>query len=276
MMVIDTHQHFWKLDRGDYGWLTSELAPLYRDFLPPDLKPLLDAVGVTGTIAVQAADTEAETEFLLSLADEYDWIRGVVGWVDLEADTAPKSIARLAAHPKLVGLRPMIQDIPDDRWMLRDTLGPGIAAMVEHNLTFDALVMPRHLKHLLVFLAKYPDLRVVVDHCAKPEIRNKHFDDWSRDLADIAKDGAVYCKLSGLVTETAQDWSEADLKPFINHVFEVFPENRLLFGSDWPVLNLASDYQTWKDIAVRRHEEAGQSTMPDNVHAAYPRLTVNS
>ncbi|MDU9005611.1 amidohydrolase family protein [Sedimentitalea todarodis] len=272
-MVIDTHQHFWKLDRGDYGWLTPELEALYRDFLPQDLKPLLDAAGIHGTIAVQAADTEAETKFLLSLADEYDWIHGVVGWVDLEAKTAPDSIARLAAHPKLVGLRPMIQDIPDDRWMLRDTLGRGIAAMVDHNLTFDALVMPRHLKHLLVFLAKYPDLRVVVDHCAKPEIRNNAFDVWARDLKDIAQDERVFCKVSGLVTEAAQNWSEADLKPFIGHVLEVFPERRLLFGSDWPVLNLASDYQTWKDIAVQSHQAKGRRGIPDYAAEAYPRIS---
>lgn len=271
-MVIDTHQHFWKLDRGDYGWLTSELEPLYRDFMPHDLKPLLDAAGIGGTIAVQAADTEAETEFLLSLADEYDWIRGVVGWVDLEADTAADSIARLAGHQKLVGLRPMIQDIPDDQWMLRDTLGRGLAAMVEHNLTFDALVMPRHLKHLFVFLAKYPDLRVVVDHCAKPEIRNNKFDVWERDMGEIALTERVFCKISGLVTEAATDWSDADLKPFISHILEIFPENRLLFGSDWPVLNLASDYQSWKDIAARSHETLGRNGIPDNSCGAYPRL----
>ncbi len=271
-MVTDTHQHFWKLERGDYGWLTSELKALYRDFLPPDLEPLLVAAGITGTIAVQAADTEAETEFLLSLADKFDWIRGVVGWVDLAADTAPDAIVRLAAHPKLVGLRPMIQDIPDDRWMLRDTLSPGIAAMIEHDLTFDALVLPRHLKHLLVFLAKYPDLRVVVDHCAKPEIRNTGFDVWARELADIARCERVFCKLSGLTTEAAADWTRDDLMPFIRHVLDIFPDEKLLFGSDWPVLNLASDYQSWKDIVAQSFKDAGRQDIPENSEAAYSRL----
>lgn len=271
-MLIDTHQHFWKLERGDYGWLTPDLAPLYRDFMPEDLKPLLDAAGVSGTIAVQAADTEAETEFLLSLADTHDWIRGVVGWVDLAAATAPASIARLAAHPRLVGLRPMIQDIPDDTWMLRPELAGGIAAMVRHDLTFDALVMPRHLPHLRAFLAAYPDLRVVVDHCAKPEIRNAGFTGWAETLQEIAADTRVFCKLSGLATEAATAWSEADLAPYIRHVIEVFPESRLLFGSDWPVLNLASDYQAWIDIAARGHATAGRAAIPDNASAAYPRL----
>ncbi len=271
-MLIDTHQHFWKLDRGDYGWLTSELAPLYRDFMPADLKPLLDAAGVGGTIAVQAADTEAETEFLLSLADRHDWIRGVVGWVDLAAPTAAASIARLSRHSGLVGLRPMIQDIPDDEWMLRPELADGIAAMVQHDLTFDALVMPRHLDNLRTFLATYPALRVVVDHCAKPEIRNDRFENWAGKLQAIAADGRVFCKLSGLVTEAAAEWHAADLEPYIRHVMRAFPENRLLFGSDWPVLNLASDYQCWIDLVKRSHAEAGRDAIPDNAAAAYPRL----
>ncbi len=272
-MVIDTHQHFWKLDRGDYGWLTPELEKLYRDFLPGDLKPLLDTAGISGTIAVQAADTEAETEYLLSLADTHDWIRGVVGWVDLAAETAPASIARLAAHPKLLGLRPMIQDIPDDAWMLRDDLRPAIDAMIEHDLTFDALVMPRHLRHLKAFLVKYPDLRVVIDHCAKPEIRNGACEGWAQDMADIAGNTQVFCKLSGIVTEASVNWQPSDLEPYISHVLDVFPPDRLLFGSDWPVLNLASDYKTWHEIAVDAIGDAANGILTQSPLAAYRRLT---
>ncbi|WP_245223648.1 amidohydrolase family protein [Ruegeria sp. HKCCSP346] len=272
-MVIDTHQHFWKLDRGDYGWLTPELETLYRDFLPKDLKPLLDEAGISGTIAVQAADTEAETEYLLSLADTHDWIRGVVGWVDLAAETAPASIARLAAHPKLLGLRPMIQDIPDDAWMLRDDLRPAIAAMVENDLTFDALVLPHHLHHLKAFLAKYPDLRVVIDHCAKPEIRNGAYEGWAQDMADIAENTQVFCKLSGIVTEASTDWKPSSLEPYIAHILGIYAPESLLFGSDWPVLNLASDYKSWHEIAMGAMGDAAKSILSQSPKAAYPRLS---
>lgn len=273
-MTVDTHQHFWKIERGDYNWLTAELKPLYRDFLPEDLAPLMAATGVTGTIAVQAADSEEETEFLLSLADRYDWILGVVGWVDLEAEAAPSSIARLAAHPKLVGLRPMIQDIEDDAWMLRDALRPAIAAMIDHNLTFDALVLPRHLSILETFLARYPDLRVVIDHCAKPEIRGSVFQPWADDIAAIAELGRVYCKLSGLVTEAAENWQPKDLAPYTAHVIRAFGPEYLLFGSDWPVLNLASDYPTWFKEAQAVLSNAVPDLGRKNAFRAYPRLNI--
>ncbi|PSL20158.1 amidohydrolase family protein [Shimia abyssi] len=273
-MKIDTHQHFWKLDRGDYGWLTPDLAPLYRDFLPSDLKPLLDSAGIEGCIAVQAADTEAETEFLLSLADTHDWIVGVVGWVDLEKETAPESIARLTEHPKLVGLRPMIQDIPDDRWMLLDELRPAIEAMRAHNLTFDALVMPRHLPHLLTFLEKYDGLRVVVDHCAKPEIRDNGFEPWASLMAQVAQSASVFCKLSGLVTEAGANWTTPDLQPYVSHVYEIFGSDRVMFGSDWPVINLASDYPQWREVfSSLVQDQPIQETLGAGVAAkAYPRL----
>ncbi|WP_420013081.1 amidohydrolase family protein [Tateyamaria sp.] len=270
-MRIDTHQHFWKLDRGDYGWLTPELAPLYRDFAPSDLKPLLDAAGIDGTIAVQAADTEAETEYLLSLTQEHDWIVGVVGWVDLEAPSAVDSLYRLAAHPKLVGIRPMIQDLADDAWMLRDAIAPALAAMAALDLTFDALVMPRHLVHLKAFLARYPDLRVVVDHCAKPEIRNQAFEPWASDMTQIAANPQVFCKVSGLVTEANADWTAEDLAPYVAHVVQAFGPARVLFGSDWPVVNLASEYGQWRDTfkgLMRDQPEAIKT-----VRAAYPRMS---
>lgn len=276
-MIIDSHQHFWKLDRGDYDWLTPDLAALYRDFLPEDLAPLLQEAGVDGTIVVQAAATVAETEYMLSLADRHDWILGVVGWVDFESPEAPATIARLAAHPKLVGLRPMIQDIPDDDWMLRDGLRPAIAAMIAENLTFDALVMPRHLGHLKTFLARYPDLRVVVDHCAKPEIRNGEFAPWAAGISEIAAVESTFCKLSGLVTEASETWSPADLARYIEHVLEVFGPGRVLFGSDWPVLNLQSEYGQWhalvRDALSGASEQDQAAVMSGTARNAYPRLS---
>lgn len=271
-MKIDAHQHFWKLARGDYSWLTPQLEQLYRDFGPADLKPLLDAAGIDGTIAVQAADTEEETGYLLSLAETHDWILGVVGWTDLEAPNAPATIERMAQSPKLVGLRPMIQDIEDDAWMLKVSLRPALDAMVEHDLTFDALVMPRHLQHLLEFLHIYPDLRVVIDHGAKPEIRNGHFDTWAASMATLAKTSQTFCKLSGLATEAGPDCQPEDLSPYIAEILQEFTPARVLFGSDWPVLNLASSYDAWLAIVQDAAAADRQDIFETTAHRAYPRL----
>ena len=205
-MIIDAHQHFWQLNRGDYGWLTPDLKPLYRDFMPDDLTPHLQQTGIDGTILVQAAPTIAETEFLLKIADETPFVLGVVGWVDFAASSAVEDIARLAENPALVGLRPMIQDIADDDWMLRPDLAPAFDAMIKADLTFDALVLPRHLPRLRKLLSRYPDLRTVIDHGAKPDISGGQFDTWANDISIIANESSAYCKLSGLLTEAGADW----------------------------------------------------------------------
>ncbi len=245
MRRIDAHQHFWRLERGDYGWLTPELAPIYRDFLPEDLAPFLERHGIAGTVLVQAAPTEAETAFMLALADSHAFIEGVVGWTDFAAPDAPGRIARAARHPKLKGLRPMIQDIADVDWMLRPELGPAYAAMVTEDLVFDALVLPRHLDNLAVLLSRHPDLRTVVDHCAKPEIATGGFRDWAAAMKRIASGSAAYCKLSGLVTEAGADWNAERLRPYAEHVLSVFGPDRVVWGSDWPVCTLAASYDAW-------------------------------
>lgn len=248
-MRIDAHQHFWKTARGDYGWLTPALETLWRDFLPQDLAPLLKQHQIDKTILVQAAPTEAETHFLLDLAERTPFVAGVVGWTDLAAEDAPRRIAALAQSPLLVGLRPMVQDIDDDNWLLRQDLGPALKAMVHHDLVFDALVLPRHLARLRLVLHRHPELRVVVDHAAKPEIRQRHFTDWRDDMAAIAEQPQTCCKLSGLVTEATADWTIADLEPVAACLFATFGPQRLLFGSDWPVVTLAADYGRWVDTA---------------------------
>ncbi|NKX72067.1 amidohydrolase family protein, partial [Rhodobacteraceae bacterium R_SAG1] len=199
-MKIDAHQHFWALERGDYGWLTPELKPIYRDFLPDDLQPSLRRAGIEGTVLVQAAPTVAETEYLLSLAAENSFIKGVVGWVDFDAPDVAQEIAKLAGNPALVGLRPMIQDIDDPNWMLGANLAPAFQAIQHYDLAFDALVLPRHLGQLLELLKRYPNMRSVIDHGAKPEIRDNTFSDWAADMAALANGTNAYCKLSGLVT----------------------------------------------------------------------------
>jgi L-fuconolactonase len=248
-MQVDAHQHFWRLSRGDYGWLTPELAPIHRDFGPADLRPLTRAAGVERTVLVQAAPTEAETGFLLELAEEEPLVAGVVGWVDFEAEDAAHRIAALAARPKLVGLRPMMQDMADDRWMLREELAPALRAMAEEGLTFDALVFPRHLPTLSEFAHRYPGLDIVIDHAAKPDIAAGARDSWARDIGAIAGETRLVCKLSGLITEAGPGWSAEQLRPYVEILLEAFGADRLMWGSDWPVVNLAGSYASWRTAA---------------------------
>jgi L-fuconolactonase len=273
-MIIDAHQHFWQLDRGDYGWLTLEATKLYRDFMPDDLAPHLSQYGIDGTILVQAAPTIAETGFLLETAARTPFVLGVVGWVDFAAASAANDIARLAEHPKLVGLRPMIQDIPDDDWMLRPDLTPAFDAMIQHDLTFDALVLPRHLPQLSQLLSRHPKLRSVIDHGAKPEVSGRKFETWANDIAAIANESGVYCKLSGLLTEAGEEWNASDIAPYVAHLFENFGSKRLVWGSDWPVLTLASSYQIWFDLALEfmPNERAKEAVFGSNALDLY-RLT---
>ena len=255
-MKIDAHQHFWQVERGDYGWLTPELGVLYRDYGPADLTPLLKRSGVDGTVLVQAAPTLAETEFLIGLAEQNSFIKGVVGWVDFESPNVVEDIERLAKSPHLVGLRPMIQDIEDIDWMLKPQLNPAFEALIGADLTFDALVFPKHLSNLQKLLARYPSMRVVIDHGAKPRIADKEFDAWAEDMSALAKNTEAFCKLSGLITEAASDWQPEDLAPYIDHLISSFGTDRLIWGSDWPVLNLASNYNDWYDLAQRYFDDS--------------------
>jgi L-fuconolactonase len=248
-MSIDAHQHFWRRDRGDYDWLnpavSPSLAPIYRDYLPADLAPQLAEAGISRTILVQAAATVAETRFLLALARENPFVAGVVGWVDFENADAPDVIAELAQDAMLVGLRPMIQDIPDTDWMLRDGLKPAFEAMIEHGLVFDALVKPPHLAALLELAGRHPDLVMVLDHGAKPPISSGDLSAWKRGVSLLARETSLVCKLSGLVTE-AGTANPAALEGCVNHLLETFGPSRLLWGSDWPVCELVCSYAQWR------------------------------
>jgi L-fuconolactonase len=244
-MRIDAHHHLWTLARGDYGWLTPELAPIYRDFRLSDLAPHLRAARIEGTILVQAAPTEAETIFLLEIAESTELVRGVVGWTDFDAADAVARIDALAARRLLVGLRPMVQDIEDDDWLLGPALAPLLAAMARNGLVFDALVLPRHLPRLLQVVGRHPDLEFVLDHCGKPRLATGETASWQSDIALLAEHPNIACKLSGLVTEAPPDWQSADLRQAVDHVVTCFGPRRLLWGSDWPVVNLAGDYAKW-------------------------------
>lgn len=243
-MRIDSHHHFWTRARGDYGWLTPEAGPLWRDFTMADLAPHLDAHAVEATILVQAADTVAETAFLLDIAAADPRIAGVVGWVDFAHPAAPATIAALARDAKLKGLRPMLQDMAETGWILEDACRPALEAMTAHGLAFDALVRPRHLPAIATLARRHPDLPIVLDHGGKPDPR-ADLANWRADLRELARAPNVFAKLSGLVTEAGAGWTIDEVRPVAEALLEAFGPNRLMWGSDWPVLLLAGDYGAW-------------------------------
>ena len=245
MMLVDAHQHFWRLADRNGAWPPPELTPIYRDFLPADLAPLLARHGVAKTVLVQSMPNEDDTHFMLDLARRHPFIGGVVGWVDMKAPDAPARIAALAVDPLLKGLRPMLQDLPDDGWIDDTALAPAVQAMVRHGLSFDALVLPRHLGALRAFAERHRDLPIVIDHGAKPLIAAGVTAPWRDDVAHLAALPHVHCKMSGLVTEAGAGWDIERLRPYVDHLLACFGPQRLIWGSDWPVLDLASDYAGW-------------------------------
>lgn len=253
IMQIDAHQHYWNPARGDYGWLTPDLAPLYRTFGPPELAPLRERAGVSRTVVVQAAPTVEETRYLLGLAREEDSIAGVVGWVPMLDADAPALIAELGREPKFKGVRPMLQDLPDDEWIANPALKPAVDALIAHDLAFDALIFTRHVEALETFIKRFAQLRVVIDHGAKPPIRDggAGWQAWAEGITRLAQLPHVHCKLSGLATEAAQGWTETTLRPYVDHLLAAFGPKRLMWGSDWPVLNLNGDYLLWHSIAAQ-------------------------
>jgi L-fuconolactonase len=250
--MIDAHQHFWNPARGDYGWMPKDDPVLSRVWGPGDLAPHLARHGIDKTVLVQAAPSIAETEYMLGIADATPFVAGVVGWVDFERPADRAELRRLAGHPAFKGVRPMIQDIPDDGWMLRDDVQWGYRAVIEDGLTFDALGFPRHLDNFLTLLKRYPEMRVVVDHCMKPQIRSHSemsFRHWADGMARIAGETGAFVKFSALVTEATPGWTVADLAPYVDHVIGAFGADRVMWGSDWPVCLLAASYDQWRAAA---------------------------
>ena len=248
-MTVDSHQHFWRLDEPGRDWPTPGLAPIYRDFGPQELLPQLHEQGVSATVLVQSMGCESDTLRMLELAERTSWIAAVVGWTDLKAADAPERIARLARSPKLRGLRPMLQGLADDRWIDDEALAPAVAAMLAHGPAFDALVIPRQLPALYAFARRHATLPIVIDHAAKPPIASGARTGWHEDMARLAALPNVHCKLSGMVTEAAPDWQPEDLQPWAAHVLDCVGPQRILWGSDWPVLNLASSYAGWMAVS---------------------------
>jgi L-fuconolactonase len=242
-MKIDSHQHFWKYSPDGFGWITENMSVIRRDFLPEDLKPELDRAGFDGCVAVQASQTEAETQFLLDLAGQYPFIKGVVGWVDLRATNAAERLAHFSKHPKMVGIRHVVQSEPDDRFLLRPDFMRGIKLLKQYKLTYDILIYPKHLPAAVEFVAQFPDQPFVLDHIAKPLIKAKTLSPWNKEVRRLAANPNVYCKLSGMVTEADwQEWKPGDFIPYLDVVVEAFGIGRLMIGSDWPVCRLAAQY----------------------------------
>ena len=243
-MKIDAHQHFWLYDRKDYGWIDDRMQVLKRNYLPGDLQPELSKTGFSGSVVVQARQTLEETRWLLQLAGQYDYIKGVVGWVDLCSDSKLKrQLDEFCRSKKFVGVRHVIQDEPEDNFMLRDDFLKGISLLKAYNLTYDLLLFPKHLSVAQVFVSMFPEQKFVLDHMAKPLIKKQIIHPWKEDIIRLAKHKNVWCKLSGMVTEA--DWKNQkpeDFNPYLDIVFEAFGINRMMIGSDWPVCRLSGEY----------------------------------
>jgi L-fuconolactonase len=243
-MRIDSHQHYWKISRNDYGWITPEMPVLYRDFLEKDLRPHLEKNRIDKTIVVQAAPTLEETEFILSLSENSETIAGVVGWIDIEARSYKEQLDRLIKNPKFVGIRIMIQDMPDEKVILKPNVLEAFSYFAEIDIPVDLLVRSNQLAVVLELLKHVP-LRAVIDHIAKPDIKHGFIDPWKSQMKQIAQYPQIYCKLSGMVTEADHhDWKKEDFIPYVQHIMSEFGVNRVMYGSDWPVCLLsASSYE---------------------------------
>jgi L-fuconolactonase len=252
-MNIDAHQHFWRYSPSSHAWIDESMSLLKRDFLPSDLKPLLDASEFDGSIAVQAVCDVAEIEWLLDLADENDWIRGVVGWVDLCSDTVARELDRLAKRAKLVGIRHVVQSEPDPEFMVRADFQRGIALLAPLDLVYDILIYPHQFPAAIELARSFPEQRFVLDHLGKPEIKRRERTSWAESFRSLAACDNVTCKLSGLVTEADwTSWRPSDFDFYIDTALEAFGPERLMIGSDWPVCLLAAQHARVVEIVSAR------------------------
>jgi len=246
-MIVDSHHHFWdrSLSQFDNSWQESDnLKKICKTFLPQHLKPLIDAAGVDKTVFVQTQHNVEENRWVLGLAEQNDWIAGVVGWVDLASPECESQIEEFKDHPKFVGVRHVVQDEPDDDFMIREDVLRGLGVLEKHEVPYDLLFYVKHLKHAATVAKKFPNAKFVVNHLAKPVIKNQETDGWIDDLIAASKCENVWCKLSGMVTEADwENWKPDDLKPYVDTALEHFGADRCMFGSDWPVCELAASYQ---------------------------------
>jgi L-fuconolactonase len=249
---IDSHHHLWKYSITDYPWISEGMESIRRDFLVPELAQAIQAANIDGVVTVQARQSLSETDWLLDLAARHDFMRGVVGWVPL-ADPAVKShLEKYWQNPKLKAVRHVLQDEPDDFYMLREDFNRGVSQLEDVGLRYDILIFERHLPQTIEFVDRHPTQIFVLDHIAKPKIKSQVLSPWRENIRELARRENVYCKLSGMVTEADWNtWTENDLRPFIDIVLEYFGPRRLMFGSDWPVSLLACPYKKWIEVVER-------------------------
>ncbi|MBM3754149.1 MAG: amidohydrolase [Acidobacteria bacterium] len=252
MKMIDTHHHFWKYSTKEYGWISDSMKVIRRDFLPPDLEKTLKDAGVDGAISVQARQSVEESDWLLGMAEKNKFLLGVVGWVDLRSKDVDKDLERLAKHKKFKGVRHVVQDEPDDNFILGAAFNEGIKKLIKYDLRYDILIFEKHLKASIAFVDKHPRQMFVLDHVAKPRIKDRVLSPWRENMIELAKRPNVYCKISGMITEADwQKWTSADLAPYLDGAMEAFGPKRLMFGSDWPVMLVAGQYKPWVELVKK-------------------------
>ena len=263
-MRIDSHQHFWEYDPEQYGWMNDRMTVLRHDQLPDDLSAAQADLGFDGSIVVQARQTLEENRWLLELADSNPRIKGVVGWVDLQSDDVAAQIAQFADHPRFVGVRHVVQDEPDDHFMLRPEFVRGISKLEHFGLTYDILIFPKQLSAAIKLVERFPSQPFVLDHIAKPLIKDSVLEPWSNQIQKLAEHSNVHCKISGMVTEADwQNWKPEDFHPYLEIVLDAFGPERLMIGSDWPVCRLAGEYSAVMQIAI----DFMQTYAPENMDA---------
>lgn len=248
-MKIDSHHHFWKYDPETYSWMNEKMELLQRDYLPQNLKDEIDKVGVEGVVSVQADQSIKETEQLLGYADSHDFILGVVGWLPLSDQGVENLIERYSSNHLLKGIRHVVQDEPDDRFILDEAFNRGVEKLRKYNLVYDILIYERQLGSTIEFVDRHKGQVFVLDHVAKPRIQDKVMEPWKTQMKELAKRENVFCKLSGMATEANwQNWQPEDLHPYMEVALDAFGAKRLMFGSDWPVARLAVEYHSWIDL----------------------------
>lgn len=257
--IIDTHQHFWKYDKDRHGWIRDDMKSIRRDFLPKDLERVFSENQINGCIAVQSDQTEIENGFLLDLAKEYEFIKGVIGWVDFRAEDIEDRLQYYSGEEKIKGFRHIVQGESDHNFLLRKSFLRGIEILGKYDFCYEILVFPHQLGAVLEFVRKFPNQKFVIDHLAKPYIKDGFYDGWAVLMREIALEENVYCKISGMVTEADYEtWSYEKLQPYMEWVFTHFGSRRVMFGSDWPVCLVAADYAIVKGITERFIQQCPQ------------------
>lgn len=252
VIKIDAHQHFWYYNPQKHDWIDASMSVIQKDFLPKDLEKVFKQNGIDGCISVQADQTEAETDFLLALAEEYDFIKGVVGWVDLRAPNLEERLVHFAEYAKLKGFRHVVQSEPDPNFMLQKSFQYGLGCLEKYGFTYDILIFPTQLAAALKTVKNFPRQKFVIDHIAKPNIKKGAIGEWETHMRQLGEQPNVWCKLSGMVTEADwQKWSYQDFVPYLDIIFDAFPNDRVMFGSDWPVCLLGGSYEKVKSIVER-------------------------